>query len=337
MKLCVVLPAYNEETAIAEAIAEYAAAFPDAVLVVVDNNSTDATADRARAALDGVDGMVVFEGRQGKGFAVKTGLSRVDADVYVTADSDLSHPADEARRLVDALIERRADMAVGDRISSGSYDQHNTRFGHGVGNRLFSWAISRFAGARFNDVLSGLRAMSRPMVAAQDIESAGFQIETEMNVVAAYLRADVVEVPVAFRARAEGTVSKLNSITDGVRIMWFAAKTWVAFRPLQPFTLFAALALAISFSLGAFVISASVARGFTAMPYPSTAVAATAFGVIGVLSFFIGLTLHILVRGQRRRDVASFLEAKRLWNARIDETAPSASRAAATRATVSTT
>jgi hypothetical protein len=317
LKICIVIPAYNEEHAIAGTIQEYKRIFPEARIVVVDNNSTDGTDAAARATLDPKMDLLLFERRLGKGYAVKTGLSRLLADIYILTDGDATYPANDCRRLFETLLESRADMVVGDRVSGGAYDGQNVRIGHGWGNRFLTMVISRLAGGRYNDVLSGLRVMSGPFVTALDVRSTGFQLETEMNVVAAYLRGDVIEVPIAYRQRARGSHSKLNTVQDGFRILYFALTNWIVFEPMQAFSTFAAIALLIAGGLAFRVIAGFMAYGW---PYTTTAVAASAAGISAVLALFIGLTLRILGRDQRRREIAQFLHAKREWNARLDAT-----------------
>jgi glycosyltransferase involved in cell wall biosynthesis len=315
IQICIVIPAFNEERPIAGTIREYKEAFPEARMVVVDNNSTDGTRAVARGMLDAQKDVLLFERRQGKGYAVKTGLSRLVADVYVITDGDATYPAEDARRLLEKLLELRADMLVGDRVSGGTYDKQNVRSGHGWGNRLLTAVISRLSGERYSDVLSGLRVMSLPFVSALDVRSTGFQLETEMNVVASYLRADVIEMPIVYRRRVEGSHSKLNTVRDGFQILYFALTTWVAFAPMQAFSVFAAIALLVASGLGVRVIAGFMEHGW---PYTTTAVAASAAGLSAILAFFIGLTIAVLGRNDRRRDIAQFLNAKRAWNAKLD-------------------
>lgn len=315
IRICIIIPAYNEEPTVGSTIEEYKAAFPDARLVVVDNNSSDRTSEVARAALDPATDLLLFEPRQGKGSAVKRGIGRLVADVYIMTDGDATYPASEAVKLVAELLRTRSDMLVGDRVSGGAYDRQNVRLGHGFGNRMLTKVISRLAGQPYNDVLSGLRIMSRPFVSMLDMRSSGFQLETELNVIAAYLRADVVERPIAYRQRGEGSRSKLSTLRDGSRILYFALTNWIAFAPMQAFSLYAAVATLVAAGLGYRVVAGFIESGW---PYTTTAVAAAAAGISAALAIFNGFTLRILVRNDRRREIAHFLEARRTWNARLD-------------------
>ena len=145
--VCIVIPAYNEEVAIAQTIREYKRAFPDSRLVVVDNNSGDKTSDRARAEL-GPNDLILYEAKRGKGNAVRTGLGRVSADIYILVDGDGTYPAEDARRMLNALERKRCDMVIGDRLSGGAYSRQNTRAGHSAGNRFLTSCVSLLAGQR---------------------------------------------------------------------------------------------------------------------------------------------------------------------------------------------
>ena len=322
VRIAIIIPAYNEEATLAATVSEYRAAFPEGHIVVVDNNSSDGTYATAVAALGDSPGQVLREQRQGKGQAVRKALSTVDADVYVMTDADLTYEASDARRLSDHLIDGRWDMAVGDRVSSGAYAAQNSRPGHSFGNALLTRSISALCGARYRDVLSGLRVMSRPFVRALDVRSEGFQLEAELNIIAAHLRATVVEQPIAYRARPDGSASKLDTIGDGIRISAFALTNWISFFPLQIFSILAVVAGLLSLGLAAYAFAGFAATGFTQMPYPSSLVVSLTAFLFSVHSFFAGLILHILNRTLRRRDIAEFLEAKRLWSASLPVASP---------------
>lgn len=315
MKLCIVIPAYNEEKAISITINEYRKVFPEASIVVIDNNSDDDTSKEASSALSLDKDLLLTEFQQGKGYSVKTGLARLDSDIYIMTDGDATYPAEDARRMVDEMLKSRVDMLVGDRISGGGYAAQNSRIGHNLGNVFLTFVISKLTGKKYIDVLSGLRVMSRPFVSALDIRSSGFQLETEINVIAAYLRADVIETPISYRARPDESSSKLNTIKDGFKILGFALTNWIAFAPLQPFLLTAGIMILVSVLLGYRVIAGYLETGW---PYTTTALGAAAFAIVAVLALFFGISLRILGRNDRRREIARFLEAKRVWNSRLD-------------------
>ncbi|MEY4695838.1 MAG: hypothetical protein RIT14_266 [Pseudomonadota bacterium] len=315
IRTAIVIPAFNEAAAIGQTIATYQAAFPGAAVIVVDNNSQDATVAVAQAQLrPGLDHLL-FEPRQGKGFAVKRGLSRIEAEVYVMTDGDLTYPATEARALYDRILATRSDMIVGDRRTGDAYAAQNTRFGHNFGNAMLTSVISGLSGQRFNDVLSGLRIMSGPFVECLDLRSEGFQLETEINLVAAHLRADVLEVPISYHARPAGSVSKLSTFRDGRRILTFALLNWIAFLPLHFFALVSLAAWGMAALLGYRVIAGFLQTGW---PYTTTAVAAAGSAIVGTFALFTGLTLKVQGRAARRREIAAFLQRKRAWNGALD-------------------
>ena len=312
----IVIPALDEGTSIEPTIRDYQTEFPEARIVVVDNGSTDDTANRALAILRHDHDIFLTEPRRGKGNAIRAALGRLEADVFIMTDGDCTYPASEARKLYESLLATRADMIVGDRVSSGDLRRNNRRFGHDHGNRLLSRIVSALAGRDYVDVMSGLRVMSSPFVGALDVRSTGFQLETELNVIAAYLRATVVEHPIQYTARPPGSKSKLKTVQDGVRILFFAVTNWIAFSPMQFFGLISGLALICSTLLAYRVIAGFIEHGW---PYTTTAVAGGTAGLVGILALFLGLSLRILVRSQRRRDAAALLTARRQWNSRLDQ------------------
>jgi glycosyltransferase involved in cell wall biosynthesis len=316
INIAIIIPAFNEEASIRETILDYKNFFPNARILVVDNNSTDATYAIAKECLNKDSDILITELRQGKGSAVKTGLSRITADIFVMTDADRTYQASDALRLTSFMLSTRADMIVGDRISGGAYDNQNGRMGHGWGNKMLTAIISGLAGQKYNDVLSGLRVMSHPFVKGIDLRSSGFQLETEMNVIAAYLRTDVREIHIAYGARPVDSPSKLNTVRDGFKILLFALKNWISFAPLQPFLIFASVMTLMSIALAIRVLYGFLETGW---PYSTTAIACVATGTVGILAIFFGITLRIISRNDRRREIAIFLENKRKWNARLDE------------------
>lgn len=311
----IVIPAYNEAAAIGDTIRDYQSVFPESRIVVVDNNSKDQTSEMASALLRPSRDLLLFEPQKGKGFAIKRGLSRLQGDIYIMTDGDMTYPASELRRLYELMVKDRGDMIVGDRHSDGAYAKQNIRFGHTIGNRLLTKLISRLAGQSFNDVLSGARVMSAPFVAQLDVRSEGFQLETEINVVAAYLRAEVLEIAISYKARPEGSESKLSTFSDGWRIIVFAFLQWIAFLPLQFFSVVAVISWFFASLLGYRVLFGFIQTGW---PYSTTAIAGASLAIIGTLALFTGLTLRIQGRAQRRQEIATFLQRKRAWNQGLD-------------------
>ena len=221
-RVCIIIPVFNENETAANTVLDLKKHLPEADIVVVDNNSTDSTSDEVEKTLDPAKDLLVFEPLQGKGYAVKNGLSRIDADIYVIIDGDGTYSGKDARILTDLMISKRVDMVIGDRLSTGAYSRQNKRLGHLLGNSIMTKIISALSGRNYHDVFSGLRVMSRPFVQALEVRSPGFQLETELNVLAAYLKVSVWEVPIDYDARPLNSSSKLSTVKDGTKILSFA-------------------------------------------------------------------------------------------------------------------
>ena len=240
VRIAVVLPAYNEEKTLAETVKGFAKALPEASIYVVNNNSTDATEVVADAAIraSGCPGAVINEPRKGKGNAVRRAFMDIDADIYVLADADLTYPADEVALLLEPVAQGAAEMAVGDRHTAGNYAAENKRVLNGFGNKLVRRLVNGLFRSRLADIMSGYRVMSRRFVKNYPILSEGFEIETEMTLHALDKRFRIVEVPVAYKDRPEGSVSKLHAVRDGFRVL---ATIFNILRYYRPFIFFAGL------------------------------------------------------------------------------------------------
>lgn len=245
-KISIILPAYNEEQTVAETIRAFSAALPSAVLWVIDNNSSDDTGRVARQAIlaTGAAGGVIWEPRKGKGNAIRRAFHDIDSDVYVLADADLTYPAERVKDLVSPILEGRADMVVGDRHSAGHYERENKRPLHCFGNRLVQSLVNSLFGASLVDIMSGYRAFSRRFVKNYPILVEGFEVETDMTLHALDKRFRIVEIPVEYRDRPEGSVSKLNTIQDGARVIYTIA---CIFRYYRPLAFFGGIGLVLSF------------------------------------------------------------------------------------------
>jgi glycosyltransferase involved in cell wall biosynthesis len=220
-RLAVIIPAYNEEQTVAETVRAFHAALPEAAIWVVDNNSSDATGERARTCLAELacPGGLLEEPRQGKGNALRRAFSEVDAEIYLLTDADMTYPAGEAEKLVAQVAAGKADMAVGDRHSSGGYQRENSRALHGFGNNLVKTLVNRLFRADLKDILSGYRALSYRFVKSYPILVEGFEIETDMTLHALDKRFAIVELPIEYKERPNGSHSKLNTFSDGLRVL----------------------------------------------------------------------------------------------------------------------
>jgi glycosyltransferase involved in cell wall biosynthesis len=207
---------------------------PDASIWVIDNCSNDATQTIARSTIlsIGCSGGVLFEGRKGKGNAVRCAFRAVEADVYVLADADSTYPAEQAPALIDPILNNVADLVVGDRISSGYYDSQNKRYLHGFGNRLVRFLVNSLFKASLNDIMSGYRVMSRRFVKSYPILVEGFEIETDMTLHALDKRFRIKEIQVSYYNRPVGSVSKLSTFSDGVRVIFTIMNILRYYKPL---------------------------------------------------------------------------------------------------------
>ena len=290
MKIAVLLPCYNEAAAIAQTVADFRVALPDAEIYVYDNNSSDAT--RTVAASAGA--IVRTERMQGKGNVVRRMFADVDADVYVMADGDATYEAAAAPAMVTRLIEEQLDMVVGARHSEvdAAY-RRGHRFGNAMLTTLLAWAFGR----SFSDILSGYRVFSRRFVKSFPVLSAGFEIETEISVHALELRMPVAEVVTAYAARPEGSVSKLSTFSDGWRILRTIAMLFRFERPLLFFGSVAGLFVLVAIVLAIPLVATFMQTGL--VPRFPTAILATGLIILAALNGFCGLILDTVVRGRR--------------------------------------
>lgn len=289
-RIAVLLPCYNEEAAIAQTVAGFRAALPQADIYVYDNNSRDRTVAVARDS----GAIVRTERQQGKGNVVRRMFADIDADIYVMADGDLTYDPKAAPAMVDLLLAEKLDMIVGTR-------QHEAkdayRGGHVLGNRLFTGLLSSLFGRSFTDVFSGYRVFSRRFVKSFPVLSSGFEIETEMSVHALELRMPVGEVATAYGARPEGSASKLSTYRDGWRILKVMLNLFRVERPWLFFGSIGALLLALALALSVPLVLTYLDTGL--VPRFPTAILVTGMVIVAVLSFLAGLILDTVTHGRR--------------------------------------
>jgi len=292
MITAVLIPCHNEETTIAKVVGDFRRLLPEAVVYVYDNNSTDGSALLAQDA----GAIVVREYRQGKGFVVRSMFRDIDADVYLMVDGDDTYRPEDVVLLAKPVAEGRADMVIGDRLSS-TYFQENTRALHGAGNRLVRWLINTIFEAQVADIMTGARAFSRMFVQTFPVMSEGFEIETEMTVHALDKDFLLLELPVEYRDRGDGSFSKLRTIPDGFRVLKTILALFKDFRPL----LFSGIVAAVLLTGAALLFIAPLAEyietGFV-KKVPSLIVA-MAMGISSLLALSTGAVLDS-VRKQSR-------------------------------------
>ena len=295
LNLAVVLPCYNEEGAIEKVVADFRRELPEATVYVYDNASTDRTSEVAREA----GATVCVEPLKGKGNVVRRMFSDVDADYYILCDGDDTYPPEYVRELIGRAVDDRLDMVVGARQEQ---EDAAYRLGHRFGNRFLTGFVAWLFGDRFNDMLSGYRVFSRRFVKSFPAVTAGFEIETEFTIHALTLRMPAAEVPVPYRARPEGTESKLRTYRDGARILSLILLLFKEFRPFAFFTTIAVLLALLSVGLSIPVFQEYLETGL--VPRFPTAILSTGIMLCAVLAFVCGIILDSVSRMR--------LESKRL-------------------------
>jgi glycosyltransferase involved in cell wall biosynthesis len=297
-RIAVLLPCYNEEAAIAQTVADFKAALPNAAIYVYDNNSRDRTTEVAAAA----GAVVRSEKMQGKGHVVRRMFADVDADIYVMADGDATYEAAAAPMLVKKLIDEQLDMVVGARKSEvdAAY-----RRGHRFGNAMLTGMLARIFGRTFTDILSGYRIFSRRFVKSFPVLSSGFEIETEISVHALELRMPVAEAVTAYAARPEGSVSKLSTYRDGFRIL---NTIMTLFRYERPLVFFGAIATVLALAAIILAIPLAITYAETGLvPRFPTAILSTGLVILATLNGLCGLILDTVVRGRREMRRLAYL------------------------------
>jgi glycosyltransferase involved in cell wall biosynthesis len=290
LRIAVLLPCYNEEAAVAQTVAGFRAALPDAVIYVYDNNSADRTVEVARAA----GAIVRTEKMQGKGHVVRRMFADVEADIYVMADGDATYDAAAAPALVQRLLDERLDMVVGARKSQV---EEAYRRGHQLGNRLFTGILASLFGRTFTDIFSGYRVFSRRFAKSFPALARGFETETEISVHALELAMPVGEIVTAYGARPEGSVSKLSTYRDGWRIMKTILHLFRIERPVLFYGGLAAFLAAVAMVLAVPLIITYAETGL--VPRFPTAILITGMMIVAFISFAVGLILDTVVRGRR--------------------------------------
>jgi glycosyltransferase involved in cell wall biosynthesis len=300
-RVAVLVPCFNEQASIATVVAGFRAVLPEASVYVYDNNSTDRTVEVARAA----GAVVRRETHQGKGNVVRRMFADVDADIYVLVDGDATYDAPSVRMMIARLLEDRLDMVVAARVEE---EQAAYRRGHRTGNRLLTAFVASVFGESFTDILSGYRVFSRRFVKSFPVLSRGFEIETELTVHALELELAVAEMPTPYYARPQGSVSKLSTWRDGLRIVFTIFDLYRSERPLAFFTgIGVALAL-VSVVLAIPIFVTFFERG--TVPRIPTAILSTGLMLLAFLSMVAGLVLDTVTKGRREMKLLAYLEQR---------------------------
>lgn len=292
-KVAVLIPCYNEEKTIGKVVADYKAALPEADIYVYNNNSTDRTAEIAEKA----GAIVRNEYRQGKGNVVRSMFRQIDADCYLMIDGDDTYPAENARDMVEYVLSGQADMVIGDRLSS-TYFTENKRPFHNMGNVLVRKLINWLFHSNINDIMTGYRAFSKAFVKGFPVLSRGFEIETEMSIHAVDKNFLLKEIPVTYRDRPDGSESKLNTYSDGFKVLKTIFRLFREYRPLAFFSAFALLFLLITLILFLPVFVDYLRTGL--VDRVPTLVVSGVFGTCSLLYFLVGVILDVVVKKDRQ-------------------------------------
>ena len=292
-KIAVLIPCYNEGKTIEKVVRDYKEALPEANIYVYDNNSTDDSAQKAKDA----GAIVRYEYKQGKGNVMRRMFMEIDADCYLMVDGDDTYPADNAREMVDCVLERNADMVVGDRLSSTYYSENKRPF-HNFGNAIVKKSINLLFKSDVSDIMTGYRAFSYRFVKTFPVLSEGFEIETEMTIHAIDKNMQIENVVVAYRDRPEGSESKLNTLSDGNKVLLMIFNL---FRIYKPFRFFAILSLLMALVAVAFFIPVFMTflRTHT-VPNIPTLVMCGFVMLAAIQSFFSGMILNAVKQKERQ-------------------------------------
>lgn len=292
-KIAVLIPCYNESATVQKVVRDFKEALPEADIYVYDNNSSDGTDKLALEA----GAIVRYEYRQGKGNVIRSMFRQIDADCYLMIDGDDTYPAEHAREMVDLVLNKGVDMVIGDRLSS-TYFTENKRMFHNTGNRTVRMLINKLFKSNVRDIMTGYRAFSPLFVKSFPVLSKGFEIETEMTIHALDKNFLLEEVPVQYRDRPAGSESKLNTISDGIKVIRTIFSLFKDYKPLAFFSLLGGLCLLAALLIFIPIFVSFIKTGLVAK-FP-TLIVLTSFGVIGFLLFSCGLILDAITKKHRQ-------------------------------------
>ncbi|EFN5033589.1 glycosyltransferase [Escherichia coli] len=298
-KIAVIVPCYNEASAIEKVVSEFKMHLPDAEIYVFDNNSSDGTAEVAKKA----GAIVRHVGYKGKGNVVRRMFADVEADIYVMVDGDDTYEAAAAPKMINRLLEYNLDMVVGTRVENG--DEKTYRPGHRFGNKMLTGTVSTIFKGSFSDMLSGYRVFSRRYAKSFPCHSHGFEIETELTIHALELRMRIGEVSTVYGERPEGSVSKLSTYRDGIKILKTIIQLYAYERPLFFYGIIATFFFFFSLMIGTPVIKDFIDTGL--VPKFPSAVAAASVMIMAMLSVVCGVISHLVTISRRETKYLQYL------------------------------
>jgi len=292
-KIAVLIPCYNESKTIEKVVRDYKESLPEADIYVYDNNSSDRTDEIARKA----GAIVRYEHRQGKGNVIRGMFHQIDADCYLMIDGDDTYPAENARQMCELVLNDGVDMVIGDRLSS-TYFQENKRPFHNVGNMMVRTLINKLFHSNVKDIMTGYRAFSRDFVKTFPVLSKGFEIETEMTIHALDKNMTLKEVPVTYRDRPVGSESKLNTYSDGLKVIMTIFRLFRDYKPLLFFSVTALLLFVVAVILFVPVFVEYLKTGF--VPRFPTLIVSAFVVLLAMLMWVCGLILEVVVKKHRQ-------------------------------------
>ena len=306
-RICILIPCYNEAQTIEKVVRDFKDVLPTATVYVYDNNSTDSTADLALKA----GAIVRHEYQQGKGNVMRRMFREIAADAYILVDGDDTYPAEAAPEMVRLVLEKQADMVVGDRLSSTYYTQNKRPF-HNFGNDLVRFCTNHLFGGEIKDIMTGYRAFSYQFVKSYPVLSKGFEIETEMTIHALQRNMQVENVVIEYRDRPEGSESKLNTYSDGFKVLHTILRLYKNYRPFAFFGLIAAVLAVLGIGFLIPVLQAYFATGLVSR-FPTLIVCGLTL-VAALLTFMSGVILDSQL-SKDKRDFEFQLQTVRQWYA----------------------
>lgn len=292
-KIAVLIPCYNESKTIEKVVKDYKSVLPEADIYVYDNNSSDGTDEIAEKA----GAIVCYEYKQGKGNVIRSMFKDIDADCYLMIDGDDTYPKENAREMCQYVLEKKADMVIGDRLSS-TYFKENKRPFHNFGNVLVRGLINSLFKSNVRDIMTGYRAFSYEFVKTFPVLSRGFEIETEMTIHSLDKNLLLKEIPVEYRDRPAGSVSKLNTFSDGFKVLKTIARLFKEYKPSIFFSLIGILFLIISVCFGIPVFAEYFKTGL--VPRVPTLIFSGFMLMISILMFVCGIILEVVVKKHRQ-------------------------------------
>ena len=303
-KIAILIPCYNESKTIEKVVKDYKKALPEADIYVYDNNSSDGTDKIAKKA----GAIVKYEHRQGKGNVIRTMFKEIDADCYLMIDGDDTYPAENAREMCNYVLNDNVDMVIGDRLSS-TYFEENKRPFHNTGNKLVRGLINSLFKSNVRDIMTGYRAFSYDFVKTFPVLSKGFEIETEMTIHSLDKNLLLKEIPVDYRDRPDGSESKLNTFSDGFKVLKTIARLFKEYKPTIFFSIFGLIFFIISLIFGVPVFRDYFKTGLVER-FP-TLIFSGFMLMISMLSFICGIILEVVVKKHRQLFEYVYINTKR--------------------------